>query len=113
MVAGETPDLTGESVGGDHRILQCTQVYPPRNQHMKGTIHLWEAREVTESEARAKQAASFLLRPLPHIQRHKAAERVALPWWIPKVLPPYNITGTLRQRNMAQMKELIKLQKNN
>ena len=29
-------------------------------------------------------------------------------WWVPKALPPYNLTGVLRQRNMAQMKEQIK-----
>ena len=31
------------------------------------------------------------------------------PWWIPKGSTPYNITGTLRQKNMAQMKEQIKV----
>ena len=39
-------------------------------------------------------------------QRHNVAKRVAPPWWIPKA--PYYVTGMLRQRNMAQMKEQIK-----
>ena len=30
---GENPSLTGESIGGAHRSLQCIQTYPPRNQH--------------------------------------------------------------------------------
>ena len=37
-----------------------------------------------------------------------ATRRVALPRRIPKVLPPYNLSGALRQRNMAQMKEQSK-----
>ena len=45
---------------------------------------------------------------LPHKQHHSAAKRIALPHQIPKALLPYNITGVLRQRNMAQMKEQIK-----
>ena len=33
---GETLNLTGEFVGEAHRILECTQTQPPRNQHLKG-----------------------------------------------------------------------------
>ena len=36
------------------------------------------------------------------------AKSIAQPSQIPKALPPYNITGVLRQRNVAQMKEEIK-----
>ena len=41
----------------------------------------------------------------PEWQCHNAAKRVALPGSIPKAPPPYNLSGALRQRNMAQMKE--------
>ena len=51
----------------------------------------------------------FPLWPLPQRQCHNAVKRVALPWRIPKALPPYYITGALRQRNMTQMKEQIKI----
>ena len=47
----------------------------------------------------------FPLWPLAHSHGHKAAKRVVLPRRIPKALLPYNLTGALRQRNMAQMKE--------
>ena len=33
---GETPTLTGESIGEAHRVLEYTQTYPSGNQHMKG-----------------------------------------------------------------------------
>ena len=33
---------------------------------------------------------------------------VALPWQIPKAPPPYYVTGALKQKYMAQMKEQIK-----
>ena len=49
---------------------------------------------MTESKARAEQVALFPVGPLPNIQKSG--------------LPPYNVTGVLRQRNMAQMKEWIK-----
>ena len=38
VAAVETPNLTGESVGETHRVLECTQAHPPRNQHQKGPI---------------------------------------------------------------------------
>ena len=61
-----------------------------------------------ESGARVEQVSGIVssLAP-PHRQHHNTAERVAPPWRIPKS-PPYNITGVLRQRNVAQMKEQIK-----
>ena len=36
VVEGETPSLTGEFIGETHRVLRCTQTYPPANQHLKG-----------------------------------------------------------------------------
>ena len=57
--AGETHSLTGEVVGETHRVLECTQAHPPRNQHQKGPICLWVSGEVTESQPRAKEAALF------------------------------------------------------
>ena len=56
----------------------------------------------------SKRAAFFPLWPLPHRQHHSTAKRVVLPWWIPKTLPPYNLTGAPRQRNTAQIKEQSK-----
>ena len=60
VATGETPSLTGESIREAHRVLEHTQVHLPRNHTEKGTIHLWEVREVTESWARAKNAALIL-----------------------------------------------------
>ena len=62
---GETPSLTGESVGGTYRVLECTQTHTPRNQHQKGPICLWVAGEVTESGVRAQQATLFPSDPSP------------------------------------------------
>ena len=76
---GETASLTEQFVGETHRVLECTQTHPPRNQHQKGPVCLWVDEEVTESWQRAKQAALFSLRPLPHIECHNAAIWVALP----------------------------------
>ena len=73
---GVTPSLTGEFIGETHRVLECTQIHPPRNQHQKGPIFLWVAEEVTESGQRAPQVA---LRPLPHIKHYKAVKWVAPP----------------------------------
>ena len=46
-------------------------------------------------------------RPLPHVQHHSAATSISPPWWTPKA-PPLYVTGTPRQKKMAQMKEQIK-----
>ena len=80
VAAGETPSLTGEFVGETHRVLECTQTHPLRNQHQKGPVCLWVAEEVTESWWRAEKVALFPLGPLPHIQHCKAVTWVALPW---------------------------------
>ena len=50
VVVGETPSLTGESIGQAQEILECTQAHPPGNQHLKGPIYLWVAVEVIESQ---------------------------------------------------------------
>ena len=50
----------------------------------------------------------FPPRLLPPRQHPHTTRRVALPRRIPKVLPPYNLSGAPRQRNMAQMKEQSK-----
>ena len=47
---GETPSLTGEFIGETHSVLERTQSQPPGNQHRKGPICLWKAREMTESQ---------------------------------------------------------------
>ena len=52
-----------------------------------GTSCIHKVGEVTGNGVRAKQVALFPLRPLPHIQSHKVAKQVALPWGIPKALP--------------------------
>ena len=33
MAPGETPSLTGESIGEAHRVLERTQTHPYGNQH--------------------------------------------------------------------------------
>ena len=78
--AGETSSLTGEFVGQTYRVLERTQTPTSRNQHQKGPICLWVAGEVTENWQRAEQVALFPLRPLPHIEHHHIAKRVAPPW---------------------------------
>ena len=106
-VAGETPSLTGEFVGETHRVLESTQTHPPRKQYQKGPICLWVVGEVTESQQRAEQTALLPLRPLPHIQRHKAASWVARPGEHLR-LPPLLHNRYADTKNMAQMKEQIK-----
>ena len=49
VAAVEMPSLTEEFVGETHRVLKYTQTYPRRNQHQKGPMCLWVAREVNES----------------------------------------------------------------
>ena len=46
-------------------------------------------------------------RPLPHIQHHSAETSITPPRGTPKA-PPLYITGTPRQKKMAQMKGQIK-----
>ena len=101
--AGEIPSLTGEFVGETHRILEHTQNQPPKNQHQKGPICLWVAGEVTESQSRAKQAALFPLRTLPHIQQcglPHPGEHLKL--------HPLLCNRPTETKIMAQMKERIK-----
>ena len=78
--AGETPSLRGEFVAQTHRVLECTQTHPPWNQYQKGLVCFWEAGKVTESQQRVEQVVLFPLGTLPHIEHHKAAMWVALPW---------------------------------
>ena len=87
VAAGETPSLTGEFAGKTLRVLEHTQTHPPGNQHQKGPTCLWVAEEVTESGARAEQAALFPLGSVPHIQYQNTAEWVAPPWQI-STAPP-------------------------
>ena len=47
LAVGETPSLTAEFVGENHR--GGTRTHPPENQHQKGPICLWVLEEVTES----------------------------------------------------------------
>ena len=67
---GEISSLTGEFLGETHRVLECTQTNPPRNQHQKCPVCLWVARKVTENWQRVEQVSLFPLRPLPHRQRY-------------------------------------------
>ena len=52
--AGETTSLTEEFIGETHGVLEHTQTHPPWNQHHRGLVCLWVAREVTESRAGAE-----------------------------------------------------------
>ena len=67
------------------------------------------AEEVTGNQQRAEQVALYPLKPLPHIQHHKAAVWIAPLWRIPKAPAPDYITGTPSQKKkLAQVKEQIK-----
>ena len=79
VAVGETPSLTGESVGGTHQALEGTLTHPPGNQHEKGAIHFWVAGEVTESWLRAKQVVLFPLRTLLNMYHHNTVKWVAPP----------------------------------
>ena len=107
MVAGETPSLTGEFLGEAHKVLEGTQTHLPANQHMKGHNLLVgsKGREGTYRKWGESQASgivpSLTLPPQTVPQCSKAG--------CPTLANvPYNITGALRRRNMAQMKEQIK-----
>ena len=87
--AGETTSLLEESNGGatgSYNVHKPTHPGGISNQASteRDVICLWEVGEVTESGARAYQAALFPLRLLPHIQRHNTAMQIALRWQIPK-----------------------------
>ena len=66
VVVGETPSLTGESIGETHRVLERMQTHPLGNQHQKGPICLWVAREVTESHSRGASGIVPSHTPPPH-----------------------------------------------
>ena len=59
----------------------------------------------------SRGAALFPLWPLPHKQHHSTARRVALPRWIPKAPPPYNLTGAPNKEIWPKWKNRAKLQK--
>ena len=69
MAAGEIASLIRQSVGGAHRVLEHTKAHPPGNQHQgstrKGTIHLWEIGEVTESRWELSRWCCSLSDPVP------------------------------------------------
>ena len=46
---GSKRNSPGKVVRETHRVLECTQTHPPRNQHLMGPICLWVVGEVTES----------------------------------------------------------------
>ena len=86
-LAGETPGLTGQFIGETHRVLECTQTHPPRNQHWKGPICLFVAEEMTEILRKAELAPLFPLGPLPHIQHHNEPSRLSHPGKYPRLRP--------------------------
>ena len=59
----------------------------------------------------SRWAARFPLGPLPHRQGHSAGRRVALTWWIPKALPPYNLAGAPSKEIWPKWKNRAKPQK--
>ena len=60
VALGETPTLTEEFIGETHRVLEHIQTHRPGNQHHKGSICLWVAEEVTESQQRGLKARQRL-----------------------------------------------------
>ena len=111
---GKIPSLTGEFLGGTHRVLECTQTHPPGNQHQKGPICFWIAGEVTESWQRAKQAAWLPLGPLPTYS--VTMQRCGLPgpgeYLRLRPLLCKKLTGTLTQKISPKLKDTSYLQKN-
>ena len=65
VAAGETPSLAGGFTGETHRVLECTQTHPPRNQHQKVPVCLWEVGEMTESCQEPSKQHCSLLDPSP------------------------------------------------
>ena len=41
VVEGESPSLTGEFVGGTHRVLERTQIHPPTQESAPEGINLF------------------------------------------------------------------------
>ena len=66
VAAGETPSFTGEFAGETHRVLECTQTHPPRNQHQRGPIWLWVAEGVIEVRQSGASATAPSWTPPPH-----------------------------------------------
>ena len=80
---GETPSFTGEFVGETHRALECTQNYPPRNQHQKGPISGGSDWKMAKS-----RASSIVPSQTPtHVQNHNTPTWVVLLWPI-STAPP-------------------------
>ena len=75
--AGETPSLTGESVGETHRGLERAQAHPLGNQHQRGPLYLWVVEGVAEIQQRAEQAPLLPLSPFPTYS--VTAQQPALP----------------------------------
>ena len=85
------------------------KTHPPRNQHQKGPICLWVAREVTESWQRAKQAALFPLGSLPHMSttmQPRGSPHCDKYLRLHPLL--YNRCTKTKRKKKAQMKEQIK-----
>ena len=107
--SGKLADHTGEAQLAEWEtkdskltVNYCKGWDSRRNSQSHRSLH-WKV-ELQQS----KWAALFPLWPLPHRQCFNLTKRVAPPCRIPKAPSPYNITGALRQINMAQMKKQIK-----
>ena len=102
---GEAGLAEWESKESKLAVKYCGGCNGGRNSQFRRRVRWKVGLEGSESPA------LFPLFTLPYRLHHKAEKRVAPPWQIPKAPPPYNITGALRQRNMAPMKNRSKLQK--
>ena len=107
-LVGETPSLTGEFVGETHRVLECTQTHPPRNQHLKRHNLLVGSRGADRKHG--KNGASGIVPSLnPSPQTAPQCNKEGCPTLAnTQGSATYILTCVLRQRNMAQMKDQVK-----
>ena len=93
-----------EFTGKTCRVLEHTPTHPPGNQHQNGPICLWVAAEVTESRREPSKQHCSLSDSSPHTAPQYG--NMGCPILVNTLgSAPYNVTGTWRQRNAAQMKE--------
>ena len=72
--AGETPSLTREFIGENHRGLECAQAHPLGNQHQKGPIWLWVGERVTENQQRVEHEPLLPLSPSPRTASQRSEQ---------------------------------------
>ena len=106
-VAQETPSTPGVFTGKTHKVLECIQAHPPRNQHQKGPICLWVGQGVTENQQRVEQAVLFPFGPHPTYSITTNQHELPHPGEHLRLCPLLH-NRRAKTKKMAQMKEQIK-----